>query len=131
MAEWFIKRDEESEDLGPLRPPDLLKMVREGNVTRQTMIRKNDSAFFEAGQVGGLFEAAMRPTIEHFCPGCKHAVSEPPTVCAYCGQELREAITKITENAISLPGEKLPSQAARSVKNWLKKKRIVKDDPEE
>ncbi|KAA1259976.1 hypothetical protein LF1_25140 [Rubripirellula obstinata] len=131
MAEWFIKRDEESGDLGPLRPPDLLKMVREGSVTRQTMIRKNDSAYFEAGQVGGLFEAAMRPTIEHFCPSCKHSVNEPPTVCAYCGQELYKAITKITENTISLPNEKLPSQAGRSVKNWLKKKRIVKDDSDE
>ena len=131
MAEWFIKQDEESGDLGPFRPPDLLSMVRKGEVTRQTMIRKDDSAYFEAGQVGGLFEAAMRPTIEHFCPGCEHAVSEPPTVCSYCGQEIHQAITKITENAISLPGESAKSQAGRSVRNWLKKKKIVKEDPDE
>ena len=131
VAEWFIKRDEESGDLGPLCPPDLLKMVREGKVTRQTMIRKNDSAYFEAGQVGGLFEAAMRPTIEHFCPSCNRTVSEPPTICSYCGQELYKAITKITENTISLPSDNSPSKAGLSVKNWLKKKRIVKDDSDE
>jgi hypothetical protein len=128
VADWFIKQDDEQEDLGPLRPPELLKMVREGQVTRQSMIRKGDSAFFEAGNVGGLFEAAMRPTIEHFCPGCEHAVPEPPTVCAFCGRELYQAITKITENTIALPTDSLQSKAGHSVRNWLKKKKIGKDD---
>lgn len=127
MTDWFIKQDEDTQDLGPLRPPDLLRMVRQGSVTRQTLIRKNDSAYFQAGQVGGLFEAAMRPTIEHFCPSCKHSVSEPPTNCSYCGRDIERAITKITENTIQVPSQTVKSQAGLSVRNWLKKKKIVKD----
>ena len=130
VAEWFIKQDEESGDLGPLRPPELLKLVREGRVVPESLIRKDDSAYFEAGTVGGLFEAAMRPTIEHFCPGCEHAIAEPPTTCPFCGREIYKAITKITENTIDRSGGSAAGQAGRSVKNWLMKKRIVKDDPE-
>ena len=131
MAEWFIQNGEESEDVGPLRPPELLMKVRRGEVTRDTLIRKDSSAYFEAGTVGGLFEAAMRPTIEHFCPGCQHAIDEPPTLCGVCGREIREAITKITENSIAKPGEEIRAdEAERSVRSWLRKKRITKKNPE-
>jgi hypothetical protein len=39
---------------------DLLKKVREGEVTPQTHVRKEDSAWFPADEVGGLFEAAFQ-----------------------------------------------------------------------
>ncbi|TWT52742.1 hypothetical protein Pla22_03680 [Rubripirellula amarantea] len=131
MTDWFIQRDNAHEDIGPLRPKELLDLVREGKVIRTTMIRKDDSTWFEAGQVGGLFEAAMRPTIEFFCPQCEHEVTEPPVVCNYCGREIYKAITKITENSIT-PGNdhSITGQAGRSVRNWLKKKKIAKDDDE-
>jgi hypothetical protein len=103
----------------------LLQKVRSGEVTRETKLRKGDSAWFLAGEVGGLFEAAMRPTIEHFCPQCETAVPAPPVVCHHCGRELHHAVTKITENTIVNPTEKsLSEQAGRSVQQWLQKKRV-------
>ena len=127
VTNWFIQTDEELEDLGPYRPSELLNKVRAGEVTRETMVRKDDSAWFAAGEVGGLFEAAMRPTIEYFCPQCETSVSEPPVVCHKCGREIRQALTKITENTIINPEDQsMAEQAGRSVQNWLRKKRAKK-----
>ncbi len=127
MTDWFIQTDDNLEDLGPYRPSELLKKVRDGEVTPETKLRKDDSAWFEASEVGGLFEAAMRPTIEYFCPQCETQVTEPPVNCHKCGREIRRAITKITENSISSPEEaSLTGQAGRSVQNWLRKKRAKK-----
>ena len=132
MTDWFIKRVDDPEGQGPLRPKDLLELVRQGKVVRETMIRKDDSPWFEAGKVGGLFEAAMRPTIEFFCPDCEREVTEPPVVCSYCGREIYKAITKITENSISLPGDtSITKQAGHSVRSWLKKKRLSKEDDDQ
>lgn len=128
MTNWFIRQDGQSEDVGPLRPSELLQKVRDGVVVRETQVRKDNSAWFNAGDVGGLFEAAMRPTIELFCPHCKSEVSEPPTVCHRCGCEVQQALTRITENSIApRPDDSITGQAGRSVKNWLQKKRIARD----
>ncbi|EMI17748.1 hypothetical protein RMSM_05326 [Rhodopirellula maiorica SM1] len=123
MAEWYIQQLNAPEDLGPLRPSDLLKKVRSGDVKPDTLIRKDDSAWFHASEVGGLFEAAMRPTIEYFCPQCNHPVTEPPVMCSHCGREIRKARTQITENTIS-NGTRLPEQPGRSVQSWLKRKML-------
>mgnify|MGYP000293648354 CR=1 FL=1 len=45
----------DSEDVGPLRPSELLDKVRSGEVRPETMLRKDDSAYFQASDVGGLF----------------------------------------------------------------------------
>lgn len=128
MTNWFIQQQNEPEDMGPLRPSELLLKVRNGEVTRETMVRKDDSPWFTAGEVGGLFEAAMRPTIEYFCPGCHHEVSEPPVTCPKCGEKVKRGITKITENSIvRRDDQSLTSQAGHSVRKWLQKKRISKD----
>ncbi len=112
---------------------ELLEMVRNGEVTAETCLRKDDSAWFAAGDVGGLFEAAMRPTIEYLCPQCETEVPEPPVICHKCGREIREAITKITENAIvNRADQSIAEQAGSSVKRWLRKKRVGKDkNPDE
>ena len=129
MAEWFIQQGDEVEDLGPIRPSELLKMVRDGEVTPETVIRKDDSAWFEASEVGGLFEAAMRPTIEYFCPQCESPVTEPPVTCQKCGRQISQALTRITENTITAPHDQsLAEQAGRSVQKWLRKKNVHKDD---
>jgi hypothetical protein len=125
---WFIQTGEEHEDLGPYRPSELLQKVRAGEVTPETMLRKGDSAWFVAGEVGGLFEAAMRPTIEYFCPQCETAVPTPPVVCHKCGREIHPAVTKITENSIVDPADQsLPEQAGRSVQQWLRKKKVKRN----
>jgi hypothetical protein len=122
-----VQQDESQEDLGPLRPSELLEMVRGGKVTSESMLRKDDSNWFLASNVGGLFEAAMRPTIRYFCPQCETEVKEPPVNCHECGREIQQALTQITENAIvSQADQSVVGNAGSSVKNWLKKKKIGK-----
>ena len=122
MAEWFIKSNDLNDggDKGPYRPNDLLQLVRSGEVVRETMIRKDDSAWFQAGDVGGLFEAAMRPTIDYFCPKCNTAIGEPPCMCPKCDANVTRAKQVITENSISDSANH--SATGRSVQNWLKNK---------
>ncbi|QDT02844.1 hypothetical protein K227x_12230 [Rubripirellula lacrimiformis] len=127
MTDWYFQT-RSSEEVGPLRPSELLEKVRKGEVTRNSMLRKNSSTWFLASEVGGLFEAAMRPTIEYFCPQCEAEVGEPPTVCNLCGCEIYKAITKITENSITNRADH-PStrQASRKVRDWIRKK-VGKDN---
>ena len=128
MTKWFIQRANSSEDLGPYRPSELLDLVRSGEVTAETMVRKDNSPWFVASDVGGLFEAAMRPTIRYFCPQCETEVSEPPVTCPRCDRDIRRARTQITENTISNPGDRgIAEQAGNSVKNWLNRKRLSRD----
>ena len=128
MTRWFVQQDESQEDIGPLRPSELLEMVRCGKVTSDSMLRKDDSNWFTAATVGGLFEAAMRPTIRYFCPQCEIEVTEPPVTCPECGREINQALTQITENTIvNQADQTVVGNAGNSVKNWLKKKRIVKN----
>ncbi|NNE01293.1 MAG: DUF4339 domain-containing protein [Pirellulaceae bacterium] len=131
MAEWFVKVSESESDegvIGPLRPSELLAMVRKGDVVPESKIRKDNSAWFEAVEVGGLFEAAIRPTISYFCPHCDSPIPEPPVVCAKCLKDVRKAREEIKENAISnRDDDSLRTQAGRSVQSWLKKKVQKKD----
>ncbi len=129
MTKWFIQRDNSSEDLGPYRPSELLELVRSGEVTPETMVRKDNSPWFVAAQVGGLFEAAMRPTIRYFCPQCETEVSEPPVTCPRCDRDINKARTQITENTIvNRSDQSLTEQAGNSVKNWLNRKKLSRDD---
>ena len=128
MTKWFVQQDESQEDIGPLKPSELLELVRSGKVTSDSMLRKDDSNWFVAGEVGGLFEAAMRPTIRYYCPQCEVEVTEPPVTCHECGREIHRALTKITENTIvSQADQNVLGGAGSSVKNWLKKKKLAKD----
>jgi hypothetical protein len=128
LTQWFVQQGDDRDDLGPYRPSELLDLVRNGDVTRETQLRKDASAWFAAGDVGGLFEAALRPSIQYFCPQCETEVSEPPVSCPKCGREIRHGITKITEHAIAQRAD-LPingAKASGSVKRWLQKKGIRK-----
>ena len=46
--------------VGPLTAAELLSKVRKGEISDNTPIRKNDSHWFPAVEVNGLFEAAFR-----------------------------------------------------------------------
>lgn len=128
MTKWFIQRADSSEDLGPFRPSELLDLVRSGDVTSETKVRKDDSTWFAAADVGGLFEAAMRPTIRYFCPQCETEVTEPPVTCPKCDRDIRRAKTEITENTIVNRNERsVAEQAGNSVRNWLHRKKLGRD----
>lgn len=134
MTDWYVQQPNpefEEEFIGPLRPSELLKLVRDGQVGPEHLLRKDDSAWFEAREVGGLFEAAMRPTIQLFCPGCHMQLQEVPTTCPKCGLEVVKAKEEITENSIVGPNDVSMSQAGRSVQKWLKKKVRKKDKADE
>ena len=124
MAQWYIRGESGREnDRGPLRPSELLKLVRDGKITPETKLRKDDSAYFAAAEVGGLFEAAMRPTIQYFCPQCRREVHEPPVTCPHCDFNVVRALTKITENTIASPERQAEEATGSSVKRWLSRKR--------
>jgi GYF domain 2 len=98
MAEWFVQQA--SEVVGPLGPAELLALVRSGVVTQHTKIRKRDSEWLMANEVGGLFEAAMRPTIESRCPECDALLDSVPCQCPKCGRRVNTPRTRIIENTI-------------------------------
>ncbi len=123
MAQWFIYVSD-YEVLGPLTPSELLNKVRRGEVVAETPLRKDDSAWFRAKDVGGLFDAATKPTIVWRCPGCHSKLSSaPPCVCMQCGRELVVALQERTENRVSSPEEiAKQSGVSRSMKDWLAEK---------
>ena len=134
MAQWYVQHSGDdpsspTEIRGPLKPAELLKLVRDGEVLPESLLRKDDSAWFEAREVGGLFEAAMRPTIRYFCPTCDTEIIEPPVKCHKCGAEVQKAREQITENSIASKSEQsFTTQASRSVQKWLKKKAKKRDE---
>ncbi|MEM6471760.1 MAG: DUF4339 domain-containing protein [Planctomycetota bacterium] len=129
MAVWFMQRMEGNvqTEVGPLQPSELLTMVRRGEVQPGTKLRKNDSAWFEARTVGGLFEAAERQEVQYFCPSCNYRIPKPPTRCPKCLRDLGAGEARAVTPAA--PGSTEPStqtadeqNAERSVQSWLKKK---------
>ena len=97
-------------------------MVRRGTVTRETKVRKDDSSWFPACDVGGLFEAAVRPTIILHCPGCQAVVPEPPCMCPNCGRQLEVAKREVIQNRIMTPAEVARQTGiGSSMQNWLSK----------
>lgn len=115
MHQWFIQSCDDT--LGPFTPSELLDKVRHGLVTPETKLRKNDSAWFAAAEIGGLFEAATRPTIEYLCPGCGGAIKLPPCRCPHCERQVEVARKKVIEHRIESPSS--ASKAGASMQGWL------------
>jgi hypothetical protein len=133
VSDWFIKTEpseSEAGAIGPLKPNELLDLVRSGEVVPTTQIRKGDSAWFAASSVGGLFEAAIRPSITYYCPKCNIKIPKPPTTCTKCLTNLQKAREEIIENSIHSRSNDVASSAGRSMQKWLKKKVRTKDQEE-
>lgn len=96
MTEWYC--DILGEVVGPLKSSQLVAMVRSGEVTRDTLIRKDDSQWVPAMEVNGLFDAAAKEvkakqkTLGYICPYCGDAVSKAPTECPNCERYLSRVI---------------------------------------
>ncbi|QEG39823.1 DUF4339 domain-containing protein [Roseimaritima ulvae] len=119
MSEWFIRQ--EDVEIGPVDGRSLLDMIRGGSVTTDTLVRKNDSAWFQAGAVGGLFEAAAESTTEYFCPDCSSKVVKPPCICPHCGIQLSYARAKVSEHKIQGFQPKPKPKRSNSVQKWLQR----------
>ncbi len=128
MAQWYFQ--EAAEEKGPFSPSQLLDLVRRGVVVRETKLRKDDSAWFAAAEVGGLFEAAVKPTVRFRCPTCGGDVSQPPCHCPKCGRDLdvarREVIQHQIESSRSANGKPVTPNA--SMQSWLNRFRSRRGD---
>ncbi|QDS86583.1 hypothetical protein EC9_07500 [Rosistilla ulvae] len=116
MSQWFVQQDDESE-IGPLRPSELLDLVRQGVVTPQTLCRKANSPWCHAQDVGGLFRAADSQVAGYRCPHCQKLVSQPPTYCRGCSKYIDEAIEVMRDANSSKPQGR--TQASAPSKNRL------------
>ena len=125
MADWFVQSKCGTDESGPYRPSELLELVRSGDVTPESLLRKDNSSWFVAADVGGLFQAAMRPTIKNYCPNCHCDIPEPPITCPKCDMNVVKAQTEIIENTIaSKKAMPAPDSTAGSVKDWLTRRRL-------
>lgn len=131
VAQWFLQRMEGNvqSEVGPLRPAELLALVRKGEIQPETRLRKDNSAWFPAREVGGLFEAAVREVVQYYCPGCGTRVRQPPVTCPSCLRDLargdaREVIPgrSAAQTVEDAAEEQRSESTQRSVKNWLTKK---------
>lgn len=98
MPQWFYQDGDET--VGPFKASDLLHLVRDGVVTAITLVRKDESAWFPAAEVGGLFAAAARSTVEYSCPECGSKVGKPPCYCRQCRRLLEYARPRVLENHV-------------------------------
>jgi hypothetical protein len=121
MTQWFMQSA--AAELGPFAPSQVLEMVRRGEITRETKLKKDDSAWFPAGEIGGLFEAAVRPTVKYLCPICRGEVKIPPCECPHCGRQIDVAHRKVVEHTIETAGRngQAPSGPGASMQSWLDK----------
>ncbi len=119
MAQWFIQSADDV--LGPFSPSEVLEKVRRGTVTPETRLRKDGSAWFPAAEIGGLFEAAAKPTIRFICPGCGGTIKQPPCNCPHCDREVQMARKEVTEHHIepSARGGKPSGAPGASMQGWL------------
>ncbi len=118
MAQWFIQSAEEV--LGPYSPSEVLEQVRRGSITRETKLRKDDSAWFPAAEIGGLFEAAVKPTVRFICPGCGGTIKQPPCTCPHCERQVEMARKEVIQHQIdSSPRPGKPGGPGASMQGWL------------
>lgn len=124
MAQWFLQGPPEQ---GPLSPQQVLTLVRSGEITRQTKLRKDDSAWFAAGDIGGLFESALKPTIRYRCPSCKAEVRSDVHHCSRCGSLFDLALRDVTEHSVrahtAAADRENGGSRSSSMQNWLNKLR--------
>jgi hypothetical protein len=122
MANWYIQEENEQGEIGPLRPSELLDRVRKGIVTKDTKLRKDDSAWFAAEDVGGLFEAATKPSVKYLCPQCEQEICKPPTVCGNCLSDVSHALQRQVE-ANQIDNQDRLAAGRKKIKNWLLRKK--------
>lgn len=85
-TEWYFQNN--GQIVGPLTPKELLGGVRKGVIQHDSLVRKDDSQWVAACEVGGLFEAADRDLVQYHCPYCNARVNKPPTTCVDCAREI-------------------------------------------
>jgi hypothetical protein len=126
--EWFY-RTRDDQEVGPLRPSELLELVRRGSVSENTLLKKSGSAWFAAKNVGGLFAAAtaVKPKTRMCCPNCGYELKAVPVPCRNCGQFV-ERPKVVTETAVAPAEPRAPEVSKRLGVGGLVK-RLVPRNP--
>lgn len=93
---WFYKSSTGME-YGPVTPLELLDLIRNGTVLRDTPLKKDDSQWVTAQNVNGLFATAAKPSIVYLCPGCGKEISKPPSRCLKCDVHVDRANHKMVQ----------------------------------
>ncbi len=117
-TEWFYQ--ERGKTQGPLTPKELLEKVKVGEVTPQTLVKKDDSQWVEAAEVGGLTAAATKDRI-YSCPFCDAVVMRPPTTCRGCTRwvEFSDNYRDPVEEAEAAEAKK-GQKVVHKVANWVR-----------
>jgi hypothetical protein len=111
MSDAWYYQSKEQVPVGPVRPGELLKLVRSGTVQEQTLLRKGDSAWFPAAQVGGLFASAAKPATHD-------AVASRQAVVADVDRQAANAVEETMDEA-----REMLQQAKSRVQGWWQKLR--------
>lgn len=94
---WFYKSPTGSE-MGPVNPQELLELIRNGSVLRDTWIKKDNSQWVKAEDVNGLLQKAAQPSTAYFCIHCGKPVAKPPTRCERCDLHVDKATQKLVHH---------------------------------
>ena len=116
-TEWFYQRA--GQTIGPLSPKELLAKVRDGEVLPQTLVKKDDSQWVEASEVGGLTEAATKDRVYH-CPFCGGNIRKPPVTCRQCTRWVDFSDDYDDPNEKKAEAEKKTPKVIKKVATWVR-----------
>ncbi len=100
MPDWYY-RDHHDNTVGPVKPGELLQLIRDGELTEDTLVRKDDSQWVRSVEINGLWQAAARPDTEFCCPVCNASLPKPPCRCPKCLKYVDKAVGKIKKPSVN------------------------------
>ena len=110
MTTWFWM-DADKNEHGPIAPDKLLMLIRQGEIFRETLVRKDSSSWCRSDQINGLWDNAAKPYKTYMCVECGHQIDRPPSRCAKCERRVEKANEKmVTPNLSRMKAKSEPSK---------------------
>ncbi len=113
MTTWYWI-DEDKNEHGPIAPDKLLMLIRQGEIFRETLVRKDSSAWCRSDHINGLWDSAAKPYKFYICVECGYQIDRPPSRCSKCERLVEKANEKwVTPNLKRMKSKtELPATAA-------------------
>lgn len=112
MTTWFWM-DADKNEHGPIAPDKLLMLIRQGEIARETLVRKDSSSWCRSEQINGLWDNAAKPYKVYMCVECGHQIDRPPSRCAKCERRVEKANEKmVTPNLNRMKAKAPPKDSA-------------------